>query len=199
MSYNDNRQQAQYISTGDPETAIDDPTQKAFVQGQLGNYVIVQQPNGIMGADGEGQAEARRNKTYRYVLTDSSMSTAPFPGAVAWWSDKSRFITTTNPTATARSNRVGVFGSGAAAIGKTKKGVFVQTGGPATVKFVDAPAGGNPYTTKGLWVIPSATAGKADTVAEGTAPGYPTLGRTVGSGNAAAAEAVVDLDIPDTP
>jgi hypothetical protein len=198
MTYNNNRQQVQYVSTGDPETAIDDPTKQSFVAGQLGNYVIVQQPSDVNATGGEGQVEAKRNKTYRYVCTDSSMTVAPFPGAVAWWKDKSRFLVTTSPTATARALRAGVFGSGASQIGTNKRGVFIQTGGPATVKFVDGPAGGNPYTTAGLFAIPSATAGKADTAAAG-APSYPQLGITVGSGNAATAEAVVDLDIPDTP
>lgn len=198
MTYNNNRQQAQYVSTGDPETAIDDPTSRGFVAGQLGNYVTVQQPNDVNATGGEGQVESKRNKTYRYVCTDSSMTVAPFPGAVAWWKDKSRFLVTTDPTATAQGNRAGVFGSGAGSIGKNKRGVFIQTAGPATVKMVDGPASGNPYTTAGLKVIPSATAGKADTAAA-NAGTYPTLGLTVGSGNAAAAEAVVDLDIPDTP
>lgn len=190
-----NRQQAQFVSTGDPETVSDNVAKRGFISGQLGNYVVIQQPSTPNPTGGEGQDEEKRNKTYRYVIADSSMSVAPFKGAVNWWSDKSRFKVSTNPTATARSNRSGVFQS---AVTKGDA-CFVQVGGPATVKFIDAVTGGNPYTTKGLWVIPSATAGKADTVAEGTAPGYPTLGRTVGVGNAAAAEAVVDLDIPDTP
>lgn len=196
MAYNDNRIQAQYVSTGDPET-VDDSTTTQFYQtfgrGQLGNYLIIQQPG--PSQSGEGQNEEYRNKTYRYVETDSSMSVAPFRGAVAWWYDKSRFRTTTSPTATFRGNRAGVF-QNAATRGNA---CFIQTGGPATVKFVDAVAGGSPYTTAGLSVIPSATAGKADTVAAGTAPTYPILGMSIGVGNAAAAEAIVDLNIPDTP
>jgi hypothetical protein len=190
-----NRQQAQFVSTGNPETVSDDPSKRGFISGQLGNYVIVQQPGTPNPTAGEGQDEENRNKTYRYVVTDSTMSVAPFKGAVAWWADKSRFKVTTSPTAEARGRRAGVF-QGAPTKGHA---CFIQTGGPATVKFVDGVAGGAPWATKGLSVIPSATAGKADTIAAGTAPTYPILGLSMGTGNAAAAEAVVDLDIPDTP
>ena len=53
-------------------------------------------------------------------------------------------------------------------------------------------------TVAGLPVIPSATAGKADTLAAGTAPTYPTLGWTAGVYDAQNAEAVVELDVAET-
>ena len=194
MTYQNNRVQAQYVSTGDPETVDDDPTKKSFVYGQLGNYVVIQQP-GPRSEAGEGQDEEYRNKTYRYVKTDSTMTVAPYKGAVAWWADKSRFMVTTTVATTARALRAGVF-----QFAVTKgHACFIQTGGPATVKFVDAVAGGNPYTTAGIPCIPSATNGKADTDNVGVAPTYPALGYSIGSGNAAACTAIVDLAIPDTP
>src|SRR3970040_1341492 len=106
-----NRQQAQFVSTGNPETVSDDPAKRGFISGQLRNYVVIQQPSSPNPTAGEGEAEEHRNKTYRYVIADSSMSVAPFKGAVAWWSDKSRFKVTTSPTTEARGRRAGVFQS----------------------------------------------------------------------------------------
>lgn len=187
---NDVRKQPIYLGhQGDPESfAIDAPHP---YPGQVGTRITIQQP-GPRGS-GEGQAEAYRAKTYQLVQGDSSMSTAPFPGAVMWWADKSRYKVSTSPTATARGNVAGVVGNSSPGKGQY---FFVQTEGPATVKHVDAPAGG--AFAVGDSVIPSATAGKADRVAAGTAPTYPTLGlaTSVTNGNA---EIVVDLNIPQVP
>jgi hypothetical protein len=186
---NDDRKQPAFLgTTGDPESfAVDAPHP---YPGQVGSRVTIQQP-GPRGS-GEGQAEANRSKTYQLVQGDSSMTVAPFPGAVAWWKDKSRYKVSTDPAATARGNIAGVIQ------GSPGKGqfFFVQTEGPATVKHVEAPAGG--AFAVGDSVIPSATAGMADRVAAGTAPTYPTLGlaTSVTNGNA---EIVVDLAVPVTP
>ena len=180
------RQQAMYVSTGNPET-VDDS--RLVNPGQLGRHVTVKQP-GVPGSPG---VESYRDKTYRYIRTDSTMTVAPFAGAVAWWADKAQFLVTTS--AANRGVRAGVFQN---AVTKGNYG-YIQTAGPATTKFVDAPV--NAPNVAGLNVIPSATAGKADCLAAGSAPIYPALGTIAltPTYNAADMTAVVELDIPDTP
>lgn len=179
------REQAMWVSTGDPET-VDSVT--LFAPGQLGRYVTVKQPT---SASPEGQDEEGRDKVYRLVQGDSSMAVAPFPGAVMWWSDKSRFRVTT--AATIRGARAGV------CQGSPGKGnyFFIGTGGPMKTKIVDAPTA-VPSNTRQP-VIPSATAGKADVLAAGTAPTYPVLGWTAGTLNLGDNTITVDLEIPDLP
>ena len=173
-----------WVTTGDPET-VNDPTPQ--YKGQVGmRYTAIQPSRSAPGA------ESGRSKTYQYIQTDSTMSVAPFAGAVAWWSDKTKYLVTTSPTALGRGRIAGVF-QNAITLGYYG---FVQTEGPATVKFIDAVA--TAPTVAGLFVIPSATAGKADTLAAGTAATYPTLGVTAGVYDAANAVAVVDLDVPQT-
>lgn len=180
-------QQAQWVSTGDPET-VDDSPSKLFAPGQVGRYLTVKQPTSAAPGD-----EAGRDKTYRYVHTDSGMSVAPFKGAVAWWKSKAKYQVTTD--ATNRNLRAGVFQ------GPVTKGNygFIQTGGPAVVKFIDAPTA--TPNVAGRAVIPSATAGKADCLGVATAPTHNLLGWVAGNPNfnAAAVEAIVELDIPDNP
>jgi hypothetical protein len=72
----------------------------------------------------------------------------------------------------------------------------VQTHGPASVKFVDAPTAAP--SVAGGFVIPSATAGKADCLAAGSAATYPPLGVAAGALQGGTALAVVDLDVPET-
>jgi hypothetical protein len=191
---NDQRKQPIYLGHfGDPEAFAISGAHP--YPGQVGSKMTIQQP-GPAGS-GAGQAEDYRSKTYQLVQGDSSMSTAPFHGATMWWSDKSRYKVSSSPTATARGNIAGVVqvktGYSAPGAGDF---FFIQTEGPATVKHVDAPSGG--AFAVGDSVIPSATAGKADRVAAGTAPTYPTLGlcSRITNGNA---EIIVDLAVPNTP
>ena len=173
-----------FLRSGDPEQENEATLQ---YKGQLGmRFTVIQPSRSTPGA------EDGRSKTYQLIRTDSTMSVAPFRGAVAWWSDKTQYLTTTSPTALGRGRIAGVYQN---AITPGYYGC-VQTGGPATVKFVDNVTAAP--TVAGLFVIPSATAGKADTTAAGTAATYPTLGVTAGVYNAAAAEGVVDLDVPQT-
>ena len=156
--------------------------------GQLGMKVTIKQPpRSAPTAAGVG-----RSKTYQIVRTDSTMTTNPFDGAVAWWSDETQYMVTTSPTALGRGRIAGVFRNA------VTPGYYtcVQTQGPGKVKFIDAVAAAP--TVAGLFVIPSATAAKADTLAAGTAATYPTLGVTAGAYDAPAAEATVDLDVPET-
>lgn len=179
------REQAMWVSTGDPET-VDSPT--LFAPGQLGRHLTVKQPTSTEGA---GQAEEGRDKIYRLVQGDSAMTVAPFPGAVMWWSDKSRFRVTTS--ATLRNARAGV------CQGSPGKGnyFFIGTGGPHKTKLVDAPTAAPTNTRQP--VIPSATDGKADVLAVGTAPTHAILGYTASTLNLGDNTITVDLEIPDTP
>lgn len=173
-----------YLQSGDPET---ENVASLQYPGQLGmRFTVVQPPRSAPGA------EAGRSKTYQLVQTDSTMSVAPYAGAVAWWADKTKYLTTTSPTALGRGRIAGVYQYA------ITPGYFgcVQVGGPATTKFVDAPTA--VPTAAGLIVIPSATAGKADALAAGSAATYPALGVTAGAMNLGDNTAVVDLDVPDT-
>ena len=183
MPYN-TRQQGVWIQTGDPET-VDEAT--PYAPGQLGSRVTIVQPGPRGGTPG---AEENRPKTYQYVRTDSSMTVAPFKGAVAWWADSSNYLVTTSST-----NRGRVAGIFQNAITLGNYG-FIQTKGPATVKFVDGVAA-DP-TAAGLIVVPSGTDGKADCLAAGTAATYPALGASASAYVAPLAEAVVELDVPET-
>lgn len=176
-------QQAVYLQSGDPEN---EDTATLQYPGLLGTRFTVVQPN--RSAAG---AEAGRSKTYQLIQTDSTMTVAPFRGAVAWWADKTKYLVTTTVTTLGRGRVAGVFQN---AITKGNYGC-IQKGGPATVKFVDAPTA-NP-TVAGLFVIPSATNGKADCLAAGSAATYPILGKSAGVYDAANAEAVVDLEVDD--
>ena len=181
---NNRLQQGMWFSTGDPET-VDDAS--LYAPGLLGSRVTITQPGPRGGTPGP---EENRPKSYQYVRTDSTMTVAPFKGAVAFWADEAQYLVTTS--AANRGRVAGVFQN---AVGLGNYG-YVQQKGPATVKFVDSPTA--TPSAAGLFVIPSATAGKADALAAGTAATYPALGVTAGAYNAPAAEAVVALDCPET-
>jgi len=174
-----------YLQSGDPES---ENVATLHAPGTLGARFTVKQPSG----GGQPGAEDYRFKSYQLIQTDSTMTVSPFRGAVAWWSDKTRYLVTTTVTTLGRGRVAGVFQN---AITPGYYGC-VQTHGPGIVKFVDAPVA--QPTVAGLFVIPSATNGKADCLAAGTAASYPVLGYSAGVYNAAAAEAVVDLDVPET-
>lgn len=186
MPYNI-RNQPMYLQSGDPEN---ENTATLAYPGMLGSRITLKQP-GPPGAPG---AEDFRFKTYQLIQTDSTMTTVPYKGAVAWWSDKTKYLVTTSPTTLGRGRIAGVF-QNAIAVGNFG---CVQTQGPATVKFINAVITAN-LTIAGNFVIPSATAGQADVIAAGTASTYPALGVTAGAVNLGDNTAVVDLDVPETP
>lgn len=177
-------QQAVYLQSGDPEN---ENTSTLQYPGLLGARFTVVQPNRSPAG-----AEDGRSKTYQLIKTDSTMTVAPFRGAVAWWSDKTQYLVTTTVTTLGRGRIAGVFQN---AISLGNYGC-VQTEGPATVKFVDAPVAAP--TAAGLFVIPSATNAKADCLAAGTAATYPALGVSSGVYDATNTVGVVDLDVPQT-
>jgi len=179
------RNQPMYIRSGNPETE-NEPT--LLYPGMLGSRWTGTQPHRTAAGAEEG-----RDKTYQLIRTDSTAAVAPYKGAVAWWADKTQWLVTTDPTTLGRGRIAGVFQN---AISPGNYG-FVQTQGPATVKFVDAPTAAP--TAAGLLVIPSATAGKADCLAAGTAATYPALGTSASALDGGTSEAIVDLDVPETP
>lgn len=173
-----------YLQSGDPEN---ENTPVLHAPGTLGNRFTVVQPS--RSATG---AEDGRSKRYQSVKTDSTMTVAPYPGAVAWWSDKANYLVTT--TATNRNRVAGVFQNSVTPGNYT----CVQIGGPASVKVLDADAAA---AAIGDAIIPSSTNGKATRVAVGTAPTHTVLGWVAGpplSVNAPNATVVVDLAVPET-
>ena len=174
-----------YLESGDPEK---EASNTLLYPGQLGMRFTVIQPSRTPAGVEEG-----RSKTYQRVKTDSTMTVAPFKGAVAWWSDQAQYMVTTSPTTTGRGRVAGVFQNLPTFPITPGQFTCIQVGGPAIVKFIDAPTA-NP-SVAGLFVIPSATAGKADCLAANTAALYPPLGRSAGTYDAAQAECVVDLDV----
>lgn len=186
---NNVRIQPLYLQSGDPES---ENVVSLLYPGQLGGRTTVKQPSQSSGTP--TAAGAFRTKTYQMVQTDSSMTTAPYSGAVAWWKDKTKYLVTTDPTQLGRGRIAGIFRN---AITPGNFGC-IQTQGPCpNVKFVDAPTA--TPTAAGLLVIPSATAGKADCLAAGTAATYPILGESAGAMNLGDNTAAVDLDVPETP
>jgi hypothetical protein len=181
-------QPAFYLQSGDPETE-NVPT--LAYPGQLGvRFTILSPQRATPGVT------AGRSKRYQIVKTDSTMTVAPFPGAVAYWGDKTQYIvTTTSPSVAASRNRIAGKFSCVVGLGNF---CCVQFEGPGVVKLIDGVTQGN--VVPGAYVIPSSTNAKADVVATATAPTQTPLG-TVASPltyNAAAQEVVVDLAVPET-
>lgn len=190
MSNNYGGQQAAWSPTGDPET-LNEAVIPSTIRGQLGIHLQVKDP-GPAGTP-TGSSAVSRDKTYQLVRSDSTMSVAPFRGAVAWWSDKSKYLVTTTVTTLGRGRIAGVFGN-AVTPGNY---CYIQTNGPCTVKIVDAPV--SAPLAAGNIVIPSATNAKADVLAAGTAATYPILGYSASAMSVSDSTALVDLDVPYTP
>lgn len=191
MSPNSWFSQPVYIPGGNPESMNEPETN--IKPGQLGikfAYNIL--PRSAPGADSEGVAGSQGNpKAYKMVRTDSSMAVAPYDSAVAWWADQALYKTTTSPTTLGRGRIAGVYRCAVTPGNVT----CIQTNGKGLVKFVDAPTAAP--SAAGLFVIPSATASKADCLGAGSAPTYPTLGRSAGILQGGTATAIVDLEVPD--
>lgn len=193
MSPNSWFSQPVFIPGGNPES-MNEP-ESNIKPGQLGirfAYNIL--PRSAPGVDSETVATGDEGlpKAYKMVRTDSSMSVAPYDGAVAWWSNQALYTTTTSPTSLGRGRIAGVFRTSVTPGNVT----CIQIGGKGLVKFIDSVVMAN-VSAVGNFVIPSATAGKADVIAAGTAATYPTLGRTAGAIQGGTATAQVDLDVPD--
>lgn len=182
-----------FIPGGNPET-MNEP-ESNIKPGQIGVRFFYNIPaRQAPGVDSETLAlgAAGLPKGYKMVRTDSSMTVAPYDGAVAWWANQALYRTTTSPTTLGRGRVAGVY-CGAVTPGNV---CCIQIKGKANVKFIDAVVGAN-VTAAGNLVIPSSTAGKADVLAAGTAATYPILGRTAGALQGGTSEAIVDLDVDD--
>jgi hypothetical protein len=190
MSPNGWFSQPVYIPGGDPE-AMNEPS--LLYPGQLGIRFSYINPPRTIPADSQTLATGEEGlpKTFKLVKTDSTMAVAPYDGAVAWFADQANYVVTTTVTTLGRGRIAGVFKN------SVTPGYFtcIQVKGKGKVKFVDAPTAAP--SAAGLFVIPSATNGKADCLAAGSAPTYPVLGRSAGALQGGTSEAIVDLDVPE--
>jgi hypothetical protein len=188
MSPSRYEQPAFYLQSGDPES---ENTPALAYPGQLGIRFTINSPQ--RAAPG---VTAGRSKRYQIVKTDSTMTVAPFPGAVAFWGDKTQYVvTSTSPAVAASRNRI----AGRFCCPVTPGNVCcVQFEGPGIVKLIDAVTQGN--VVPGAYIVPSATNAKADVIATATAPNQTPLGVVASplTFNTAALEVVVDLNVPET-
>lgn len=174
-----------FIPGGDPEQ-MNEPS--LLYSGQLGirfNYV---NPLRTVGSETSEDGAA---KAFQLVQSDSSMAVAPYDSAVAWWSSMTTFLVTTSVTKLGRGRVAGVFKTA------VTPGNYccIQQKGRAIVKIIDAPTAAP--SAAGLIVTPSATDGKADVLAAGSAATYPAIGRTTGTMNLGDNTCLVDLALPE--
>lgn len=188
MSPSKYEQPAFYLQSGDPEG---ENVATLAYPGQLGiRFTIVSPQRSTPGVT------AGRSKRYQIVKTDSSMTVAPFPGAVAYWGDKTQYmVTTTSPSVAGGRNRIAGRFSNAVTPGNY---TCVQFEGPGIVKLIDAVTQAD--VVVGAYVIPSSTNAKATVVATATAPPQTPLGLVASplTFNTSALEVVVDLNVPET-
>jgi len=186
---NRDKEQLLSVPTGDPATVDQAPDARTgFTNkwpGQLGNRGTIQS----QVTDPATGTVTVEDVEWCYVQGDSTMSVAPFRAATMWWANKALGLVTTDAT-----NRGRIAGICPGPKGRGNR-FFIATGGRQPVKFIDAKTA--VPTAAGLIVIPSATAGKADCLAAGSAATYPALGVSAGAYNAANAEALVDLSVPE--
>mgnify|MGYP001601907200 CR=1 FL=1 len=174
-----------FIPGGDPE-AMNEPS--LLYPGQLGiRFAYITPPRSAPS----NTTGAGTPKAYKLVSTDSTMAVNPYAGAVAWFADQSAHKVTTIVTPLGRGRVAGRF------CNAVTPGYYtcIQVKGLGSMKFIDAVTAAP--TAAGLLVIPSATNGKADCLAAGSAATYPILGRSAGAYDAASATAMVDLDVPE--
>jgi hypothetical protein len=190
-------QSAVFLQSGDPEK---ENVASLSYPGQLGTRftVIAKGPAASVYSAGMPTPAAGRAKTYQLVQTDSSAATAPFPNAVAWWSDKTKYLVTTSASKTGRGRVAGRFPDNGAG-GSMGPGNYgcIQTYGTGFVRLINGPTA-TPDAT-GKFIVPSATDGLADCIAAGTASTYPVMGYSSGVFDAANVQVLVDLDVPNTP
>jgi len=191
MSPNSWFSQPVYIPGGDPE-GMNEPT--LLYPGQLGIRFNYQNPPRTVVSDSQSltTGEDGLPKAFKLVKTDSSMSVAPYDGAVAWFSDQANNVVTTTVTTLGRGRVAGVFKCSVTPGNYT----CIQIKGKGKVKFVDGVTAAN-VIAAGNFVIPSATTAKADVLAAGSAATYPPIGRTAGALQGGTSEAIVDIDVPE--
>jgi len=186
MSPSSWEQNAVYLQSGDPEN---ENTPTLLEPGLLGSRFTVMNPPRTTGTL---QSQQSTSKRYQLVKTDSTMTVGAYPGAVAYWSDRNQYLVTTVRT---NLNMVaGVFRN------VVNPGYYtcVQVTGRCMTKIVDGSVGA---CAIGDSIIgSSATDGKGDRVAAGTAPTNVPFGRVSSPLFKSAGEALVqvDLDVPET-
>lgn len=115
-------------------------------------------------------------------------------GETAYWSDPDTQTVTNVPGTLGRGRIVGIFAVAATAGNYT---AIVLKGRKTPVKYLDSPTAAP--SAAGLIAIPSATTGRADSLAAGTAATYPPIGVTVGTQDGTSKLANTDVDIwPNT-
>jgi hypothetical protein len=155
------------------------------------NESVLQYP-GHLGLVADVQCHDGITREMQIVQADSVMGTAPQEGALAYWKNEDQFrVTTDDAVAGFGLGRcVGVF---TRVVDLGYYTAIVKKGRKTNVWFVDAPAAAP--SGAGLFVIPSATDGRADTVAAGTAASYPPIGRTAGTQDGTTKLGLVDVDV----
>lgn len=174
--------QTMYLPNGGDPTTVDLPSLQ--MPGMLGGSVIIPSTQG--------------NKKYRLVQIDSSATNTPagtvYNGSQALWSDRDKYKVGTAVSTLGRGNVAGVFTYAAAPGNYT----CIQTKGyHGSVKLIDAPTASP--SAAGAFIIPSATNGKADCLAAGSASTYPSMGLAAGTVNAGDQTCPVNLDVPELP
>lgn len=162
-----------FLQSGDPLT--ENRPADSYSPGQLGQKFSFREPT----------IDARQ-QTFQLVQMDSVLGATPAEGCLAYWRDRTGYVITTSIAASARGNVAGVLGADI----DVDNICCIQIGGLAPVQFVTPPTSLVDHSGKD--VIPSSTNGKADTMAPGTAPTYPSIGKTAGF--LSNGVATVDLD-----
>lgn len=156
------------------------------------NEQVLQYP-GMLGAIAPTQCHDGIVRELQIVQVDSVLGTAPQEGALAFWKNEEQYIVTTDAAVTGFGvgRCIGVF---TCAVTASYYTAIVKKGRKTNVWFVDAPTAAP--SGAGLFVIPTATAGRADALAAGTAATYPPVGRTSGDVLDAADDlALCDVDV----
>ena len=153
----------------------------SYSPGQVGSVFTIKDTDGL----------AKRGQV---VKMDSIATVAPADGTLAYWVNRTSYLVSADLTASGRGNRAGVFRAAAL----VNELCVVQQGGKCSVWGIDSPTAA--FSAAGLIVVPSATAGRADCLAAGTAATYPAIGTSAGTQDATTKKADVSLDIePNVP
>ena len=183
MGLHDRTLQPMYLPNGGDPEQVNLPSLQ--MPGMLGGRLINPSDDG--------------NKEYQLVQVDSTAAATPvnpYSGATAWWIDKENYKVGTEAAYSGggRGQVAGIFRTAVTPGNYT----CIQTKGRCdNVKLVDAPVA--TPTAAGAFIIPSATDGKADCLAAGSAATYPALGRAAGTLNLGDNTCAVDLDVPAIP
>lgn len=171
-------QPAVYLQSGAPQ--LENRAQDSYSAGELGSRFVV-----------IDTTDANRAKGWQLVVMDSVAGAVIAAGAVAYWRYRSGYVVTDDVSVAGRGNVAGVFPRDLTAdyVG------CIQISGRALVQAQTGPTSAPDDT--GKLVIPSATDGKADVLAAGTAATYPPLG--VSLGTISAGLFPVELNLPGRP